>query len=270
MSTTPRPESELHVVTGAGPVGSTVALQLAEQGHQVRLLTRSGSGPDHPLIDRRRVDVSRAEGLDEHFAGALAVHHCAHGSAYSAKTWRAELPATEAVVLAAAGRAGAVVVFPESLYSYGPVDGPMTEDLPRDATRGKLGIRAELLRARDASPTPTVSVAASDFFGPRVRMAHAGERLVPKVLAGSTVNVVGEPRPAALLHLRARPRPRHDQGRADAGPVEPVPARADHARGDATTAGRGARRGRRGAGTADVGAPGLGAEGLRALLRRGP
>jgi nucleoside-diphosphate-sugar epimerase len=183
--------SELHVVIGAGPVGSTIASQLADQGHQVRLLTRSGSGPEHPLIDRRRVDASQADGLDEHVEGALAVYHCAHGSAYDAKVWRAELPRTEAVVLEAAGRAGAVVVFPESLYSYGPVDVPMTEDLPRNATRGKLGIRAELLRARDASPTPTVSVAASDFFGPHVRTAHAGERLVPKVLAGKTVNVVG-------------------------------------------------------------------------------
>ena len=191
MSTTSRPQPELHVVVGAGPVGSTIALQLADEGHQVRLLTRSGSGPEHPMIDRRSVDVSRAEGLDEHFAGALAVHHCAHGSAYDAKVWRAELPATEAVVLAAAGRAGAVVVFPESLYSYGEIDTPMTEDLPREATRGKLGIRAELLRAREASPTPTVSVAASDFFGPAVRMAHAGERLVPKVLEGKTVNLVG-------------------------------------------------------------------------------
>jgi nucleoside-diphosphate-sugar epimerase len=183
--------SELHVVIGAGPVGSTIALQLADLGHQVRLLTRSGSGPEHPLVERRQVDVSRADGLDDHFEGAVAVHHCAHGSAYDAKVWRAELPATEAVVLAAAGRAGAVVVFPESLYSYGPVDVPMTEGLPRNATHGKLGIRAELLRARDASPTRTVSVAASDFFGPHVRMAHAGERLVPKVLEGKTVNVVG-------------------------------------------------------------------------------
>jgi nucleoside-diphosphate-sugar epimerase len=182
---------ELHVVVGAGPVGSTIALQLADQGHQVRLLTRSGSGPDHPHIERRSVDASRADGLDEHFAGALAVHHCAHGSAYDAKVWREELPAMEAVVLAAAGRVGAVVVFPESLYSYGEVDTVITEDLPRDAAGGKLGVRAELLRAREASPTPTVSVAASDFFGPEVRMAHAGERLVPKVLAGTTVNVVG-------------------------------------------------------------------------------
>ncbi len=122
----------VHVVTGAGPVGSTVALQLADAGHQVRLLTRSGSGPVHPLIDRRRVDVSRPESLAEAFDGAVAVHHCIHGSAYDAKVWRAELPQAEAAVLAAAGRVGAVVVFPESLYSYGRVDGPMTEATPRD------------------------------------------------------------------------------------------------------------------------------------------
>lgn len=88
--------SSVHVVTGAGPVGSTVARQLADAGEQVRLLTRSGSGPVHPLIDRRRVDVSRPDALTEAFQGAAAVHHCIHGSAYAAKVWRAELPGPSA------------------------------------------------------------------------------------------------------------------------------------------------------------------------------
>ena len=183
--------SAVHVVTGAGPVGSTIALQLAEAGKHVRLLTRSGSGPDHPLVERRRVDASRPEQLAAAVEGAVAVHHCIHGSRYDARTWRAELPVAERHVLEAAGRVGAVVVFPESLYSYGPVDGPMTESTPRTATRGKLGVRTDLLTQRAASPTPTVSVAASDFYGPLVRNAHAGERLVPTVLAGRTMRVVG-------------------------------------------------------------------------------
>jgi nucleoside-diphosphate-sugar epimerase len=183
----------VHVVTGAGPVGSTVALQLAEAGEQVRLLTRSGSGPEDALVERRRVDVSRPDHLDEAFAGARAVHHCIHGSAYDARVWRAELPVAERLVLDAAGRAGAVVTFPESLYSYGPVEGPITEDLPRAATTGKLGVRTDLLAQREASATPTVSVAASDFYGPLVRNAHAGERMVPTVLAGRTMRVLGSP-----------------------------------------------------------------------------
>ncbi|MFT4287545.1 NAD-dependent epimerase/dehydratase family protein [Nocardioides sp.] len=182
-----------NVVIGAGPVGSTVARQLAEANRPVLLLTRSGNGPDHPLIERRRADASRPGDLAEAFTGAAAVFDCMHGSAYSAAAWRRELPAAEAVVLAAAGQAGAVVVFPESLYAYGPVDRPMTEDMPRPADRGKPGVRADLLRAREASATPTVSVAASDFYGPLVRTAHAGERMLDAVLGGKRLSVIGSP-----------------------------------------------------------------------------
>ncbi|MBO1267910.1 NAD-dependent epimerase/dehydratase family protein [Arthrobacter cavernae] len=181
----------LYVVTGAGPVGWTVAEQLAEQGHEVRVLTRSGSGPEHARIERRRTDVSDPAQLGGAFAGAAAVFHCIHGSAYSAKAWRAELPRAEQAVMDAAAAAGAVVVFPESLYSYSEPDGPITESSPRDASGGKRGVRTELLRARQAHRADTVSVVAGDFFGPRVLMAHAGERLVPRVLEGKAVQAMG-------------------------------------------------------------------------------
>jgi nucleoside-diphosphate-sugar epimerase len=185
--------TELQIVTGAGPVGWTVAEQLAAQGQPVRVLTRSGSGPDHPLVERRRVDVSQRHLIEAEFEGAAAVFHCIHGSTYRAKTWAAELPAAEQAVLSAAGDAGAVVVFPESLYSYDRPHPAMAESSSRDAAGGKRGIRTQLLQARAASATPTVSVAASDFFGPRVRNAHAGERMVPAVLAGKTIRVMGRP-----------------------------------------------------------------------------
>jgi len=181
--------SNLEIVTGAGPVGSAVALQLAEQGINVRILTRSGSGPEHPLIDRRRVDVSDSEALRAVSEGATTIYHCIH-AAYNAADWERELPAAEKVVLDAAASIGAVVVFPESLYAYNS-DTLMTESDPRNATGGKRGVRTALLRAREASATPTVSVVASDFFGPRVRTAHAGERMVPKVMAGKKIRVIG-------------------------------------------------------------------------------
>jgi nucleoside-diphosphate-sugar epimerase len=182
---------ELYVVTGAGPVGWSVAEQLAGQGKRVRVLTRSGSGPDHPLVDRRSADVSNAALLGTAFAGATAVFHCIHGSAYTADAWRQELPPAEEAVLSAAGKAGAVVVFPESLYSYSWPDALMTEGSPREAQGGKRGVRTLLLKARAASPTDTVSVVAGDFFGPRVLASHAGERMVPAVLEGKRVMVVG-------------------------------------------------------------------------------
>ncbi|MDQ0145285.1 NAD-dependent epimerase/dehydratase family protein [Pseudarthrobacter niigatensis] len=186
--------TDVYVVTGAGPVGWTVAEQLAALGRRVRVLTRSGSGPQHPLIERIAGDAKDPEVLHTALAGARAVFHCIHGSAYTAAAWRAELPAAEQAVLTAAHEAGAVVVFPESLYSYSEPDNVMKEESPRQAVGGKRGVRTELLRAREAAATPTVSVVAGDFFGPRVRMAHGGERMVAPILAGKSVSVVGSTR----------------------------------------------------------------------------
>lgn len=183
--------SGLYFVTGAGPVGWTVAEQLAAAGHRVRVLTRSGSGPSHPLIEKRAVDVSDAAQLGDAFVGAKAVFHCIHGSQYSTRVWEKELPTAEQTVLAAAAGAGAVVVFPESLYAYSEPERIMREDSPRNARGGKRGVRTELLRARTAAAADTVSVVASDFFGPRVRGAHAGERMVRPVLAGKSLQMIG-------------------------------------------------------------------------------
>ncbi|MFZ2172549.1 MAG: NAD-dependent epimerase/dehydratase family protein [Rhodococcus sp. (in: high G+C Gram-positive bacteria)] len=182
--------SNIEIVTGAGPVGWTVAQQLAEQGRRVRVLTRSGSGPDHPLIERRKVDASDSAALRKATEGAGAVYHCIH-AAYSVDHWERELPAAERTVLGVAGSIGAVVVFPESLYSYDTTHQPMTERTPRTASTGKRGVRTRLLRARAASSTSTVSVVASDFFGPQVLNAHAGERMLSAVLTGKTLRVLG-------------------------------------------------------------------------------
>ena len=183
--------SATYLVTGAGPVGATLALQLAERGDQVRLATRSGSGPEHERIERIRLDVNDAAGLERALHGVRAVFHAIHGSRYQAAAWRAELPAAEQAVMAAAARVGAVVVFPESLYSYGEVSGPMAEGTPSAATTGKLGVRTELLRARSEHAADTVSMVASDFYGPRVRAAMAGERMLTRLLAGQSVQVIG-------------------------------------------------------------------------------
>ena len=43
-----------HLVVGAGPVGTALALRLADAGSRVRVVTRSGGGPSHPLVERTR------------------------------------------------------------------------------------------------------------------------------------------------------------------------------------------------------------------------
>src|SRR5699024_2879568 len=124
--------------------------------------------------------------------GARALFHCIHGSAYSAKAWERELPASDTIAMDAAAAEMIPAVFPESLYAYDLSVMPLTENTARNARRGKMGVRARVLRARAAHPAATVSVVASDFYGPHVRMAHAGDRMVPLVLAGRKVTVIGD------------------------------------------------------------------------------
>jgi 2-polyprenyl-6-methoxyphenol hydroxylase-like FAD-dependent oxidoreductase len=50
----------LHVIVGAGPVGSATAKVLAERGERVRVVTRRGSGPEHPAIERVAADATDA------------------------------------------------------------------------------------------------------------------------------------------------------------------------------------------------------------------
>lgn len=183
------------VITGAGPVGATVARLYAERGIAVRVLTRSGSGPDLPLVERLRVDATDHAALLAAARGADVIHHCIHASAYLADVWERELPTAEQVVLDVAEQIGAMVVFPESLYAF-DTSGTVTETTPHSATGGKPGVRATLLAARAASRARTISVVASDYFGPGAgQNAHAGDRMVGPATSGGTVRPVGSADP---------------------------------------------------------------------------
>ncbi len=44
-----------HAIVGAGPVGTATALSLVDSGHEVVVVTRSGSGPDTPAFAPRQL-----------------------------------------------------------------------------------------------------------------------------------------------------------------------------------------------------------------------
>src|SRR6266508_1496565 len=113
----------LHVIVGAGQVGSTTATLLAEQGERVRLVSRRGSGPTHPAIERVAADATDAERLSALADGAAALYNCANPLYHR---WLTDWPPLASSLLTAAERSGAVLVSASNLYGYGPVDGPIT------------------------------------------------------------------------------------------------------------------------------------------------
>ena len=182
----------LHVVLGKGPVGTALTDRLHEQGHDVRVLSRSGGGPadaEHVALAARDADaVTRAA------SGAAAVYNCAN-PAYD--QWEQQWPPMADALLAAATRTGAVLVTMGNLYGYGPVDGPMTEQTPLAATGRKGRVRNRMwqdaLRRHEAGEVRVTEARASDFVGPRVvENGHLGARVVPRVLAGKGVRMLGD------------------------------------------------------------------------------
>ncbi len=182
----------LHVIVGAGATGSAAARLLADAGEQVRLITRRGSGPAHPRIERVAADATNTARLVELATGADVLFNCAMPP-YD--QWPALFPPLAAALLAATERTGTDYVMLGNTYGYGPVDGSATEDLPMAPTSEKGRVRAQMWRdaraAHDAGRVRVTEVRANDYLGagaysPFTLMVGA------QVLAGVPVSYPGD------------------------------------------------------------------------------
>jgi nucleoside-diphosphate-sugar epimerase len=114
----------LHVIIGAGPVGSATAALLASRGETVRLLSRSGTRPAAGGVEAIAADATDTERLASLAEGAAALYNCASPPYHR---WPQQWPPLATSVLTAAERTGAALVIMSNLYGYGPAGHPMTE-----------------------------------------------------------------------------------------------------------------------------------------------
>ncbi|UJR86295.1 NAD(P)H-binding protein [Sandaracinus amylolyticus] len=185
--------SSLHVVLGAGQIGTALARFLAERGHRVRLVARS-AGAAIPGVERVRGSV-----VDPAFAA-----ECARGAdvVYSTTNvpydrWHTELaPLVEGAIVAAKA-AGARLVVLDNLYAFGRMGGaPMRPEGPFEPCSRKGILRKHLaervLAAHRAGEVDAVIARASDFVGPEIVGAHLGDRFFTRVFAGSAGECLGD------------------------------------------------------------------------------
>ncbi len=182
-----------HLVIGAGPVGSGVATTLAERGLPVTVVTRSGSGPVHELITRVKADAGDVDTIVRLADGAATIFNCANPPYHR---WATDWPPVHTALMTAAEKSGAVLVMMDNLYGFGegrPM--PMREGDPLLASGAKGAVRArmatDLLEAHDAGRLRATFARASDFYGPEVLGASLGERVMPNVLKGKKVSLLG-------------------------------------------------------------------------------
>jgi nucleoside-diphosphate-sugar epimerase len=173
-----------HVVVGAGPTGTATARLLAEAGDRVRLISRRRGGPEHPEIERVAADATHAARMTELTEGASTLFNCAM-PAYD--RWPTDWPPLAAALSTAAERTGAGYVMLGNTYGYGPVDGPMTEDLPMAPTTVKGQVRAQMwldaIAAHQAGRVRVTEIRASEYLGAGA-ISLFTLMVVPSVLAG--------------------------------------------------------------------------------------
>ena len=186
----------VHVIFGAGQVGTQLARRLLASGRHVRIARRS----DAAVLPG--VEVVRGDAADAAFCTAAAqsasvVYHCMNPP-YSARLWGELLPRYMSNLIDAASRSGARLVVLDNVYMLGrPPDGRLDENTPMRPRSRKGEIRARvadrLFDAHARGIVRAVSGRASDFYGPGGTLTHVGDQVWPRVLAGKPGRVVIDP-----------------------------------------------------------------------------
>ena len=187
-------ESNVHVVAGLGPVGRAVINELVGRGLPVRAIARGPIAGLPEGVDVVAADITDPDAVRPALTGGAVVYHTA-SAPY--QRWPELLPPLMRGLADGAAATGARIVYADNLYAYGPVDGPLTEDLPPRATGANGRVRAILadqLMESHASGKVQASIGrASDFYGPGGRQSTAGERLFEPAIAGKAAQVLGNP-----------------------------------------------------------------------------
>jgi nucleoside-diphosphate-sugar epimerase len=177
-------DGSLHVVFGAtGAIGGAVVGELVRAGRRVRAVSRGGRAPER--AQGVAADASDPAAAARAAAGADVIYHCA-SPPYT--QWPELFPPLTSSILGAAESTGAKLVFADNLYAYGPVDGPLREDLPAAAHGRKGRTRAEmaahLLGAHRDGLARVVIGRASDYYGPHGTSSVVGQTVFGRILAG--------------------------------------------------------------------------------------
>jgi len=183
-------DRELHVVFGAGQVGTPLTARLLADGKRVRVVKRSAGGAA-PGAELMLGDAANTTFCQQAATAAAAVYHCMNPP-YDAAIWAALVPRYMENLITAAGRAGARLVVLDNLYMLGRTGGrPMNEDTPINPCSKKGEVRARtaerLLDAHQRGEVRAVLGRASDYYGPGGALTYVGDYFWKPALAGRIV-----------------------------------------------------------------------------------
>ncbi len=192
------------VIGATGGIGGEVARALQARGWRVRALHRDPERvrAGDPSFDWVKGDALDTASVIRAAEGARVVVHGANPPGY--RNWKGlALPMLDSTIAAAAA-SGARVLFPGTVYNFGPDAGEaVDETAPQHPTTRKGAIRVAMERRLDvaaAEGVKTLVVRAGDFFGPRAGNNWLAQGML---LAPGPVKRVFDPARAGVGHAWA-------------------------------------------------------------------
>lgn len=192
-------------VIGYGPIGREVTRQLLEIGYGVRVIQRSEPEGLPEGASFVKADAMEPDQLADAVEGALTIV-LALGLPYSGKVWATGWPTAMGAALTACERAGARMVYADSLYLYGPQDQPLIETLPPVDYGVKPTARSAATRlwqtAFEEGRVKTAAVRAPDFFGPGVMTSVLGATTLGRLAQGKSAQLlISADYPHDIVHI---------------------------------------------------------------------
>ena len=198
-------DAPLALVIGAtGGIGGATAERLVAARWRVRALNRN---PDAAKLGREGLEWVKGDAMVEADVvaaaeGAQLIVHGANPPGY--KNWAGlQLPMLAATI-AAAKASGARIVFPGTVYNFGPDAFPsLTETSPQNPLTRKGAIRVRMEQAllqASKEGVRVLIVRAGDFFGPKPGNNWLSQGLVKP---GKPIAAVSYPGPLAIPHAWA-------------------------------------------------------------------
>lgn len=164
----------MQTILGAGGIiGRELAKSLPRYTDQIRLVSRSPR-KINPTDEIMPADLLNGEQVMKAVQGSQVVYLTA-GLPYDLKTWQSQWPVIMTNVIEACIRHNARLVFFDNVYSYGRVNGWMTEDTPMNPSSKKGEVRKKIdnmiMDKIESGNLQAIIAKAADFYGPRTPLS---------------------------------------------------------------------------------------------------
>ena len=185
----PKISMMVQTILGAGgAISKHAAVELHKLGKQVRLVSRNPKkvNDEDQLV---KADLLNRQAVMDAVEGSEVVYLTA-GLKYDTKVWNVEWPIVMRNTLDACIKHKAALVFFDNVYTYGIVNGIMTESTPIKPSSEKGAIRTAILNMlyseMRAGKLKALIARSADFYGPDTANSMTQAMVFDKLAANKT------------------------------------------------------------------------------------